>query len=128
MSTAFPGFADVAGAARLEACAVRDFVAALFGALLVLIAALARRALSLLPDFAFTDRAALLLAEARDAEDAGADLRFLDALDPAGALPFFATVRDDLLFAFLRAAMAKTLHARGFGSGENPAGDKSPDC
>jgi hypothetical protein len=115
---------------------VRDFVFTLFGAVAVLVffavfvAALARRALSLLADFAFADRAALLFATGRDARDAtAAGLRLRAELDAEDALLFFATVRDDFLLAFFRAAMSQALHARGFTSGETySAGDKSPDC
>ena len=135
VSTGFPGFAAVVGADRPVARAVGDFVVALFGvvvffALVVFFAALARRALTLLPDFAFESLADLLFATDREARDAGAaGLRLRAGLDAVDALLFFAAVRDDFVFAFFRAAMAKTLHARGFAASETClAGDKSPDC
>jgi hypothetical protein len=130
VSTDFPGFAVVVGAACREARVVRDFVVALFGALVVLAATLARRGLPLLADFALADRAALLFATDREGRDvAAAGLRFREALAVAGALRFLATVRDDFLFAFFRAAMADVLQTRGFAAGElNDASDKSLGC
>ena len=119
---------------------VGDFVVALFGvvvffAFVVVFAALARRALTLLPvsvlpDLAFESLADLLFATDREARDAGAvGLRLRAGLDAEDALLFFAAVRDDFVFAFFRAAMAKTLHARGFTASETClAGGKSPDC
>jgi hypothetical protein len=107
--------------------------------LVVLATALARRAASLLRVFVLPVRLVLLLAAERDelaaerdergADDAAADLRFRDAVDPVDALPFFATVRDVFPVAFFRAAMTHTLHTRRLASRAIPnAGDKSPDC
>ena len=117
ISTDFPGFAALAGSARAEARSVRVFVVALalFDALVVLAAALERRAPSLLPDFAFADRAALLLAadrDGREAEEPAAALRLRDGADAADAFPFLETVLDDFLLAFFRAAMAQTLQTQ----------------
>jgi hypothetical protein len=96
--------------------AVLVFVVALFDARAVLAAALERRALAVLPDFAFAERAALLLAADRDGREAAAEpattLRLRDGADAADALPFLETVLDDFLFAFFRAAMAKTLQTQ----------------
>ncbi|MGD1035601.1 MAG: hypothetical protein ABR878_00060 [Roseiarcus sp.] len=77
--------------------------------------ALGRRALSLLPDFALVDRAALLLTADRDdreAEEPATTLRLRGGADPGDALVFFATVLDDFLLAFFRAAMAQTLQTQ----------------
>jgi hypothetical protein len=87
------------------------FIVALarLGAVLALAEAAERRAIALLPDFAFADRAALLLAadrDGREAEERTTVLRLRDAVDPADALAFFKTVLDAFLVAFLRAAMA----------------------
>jgi len=79
------------------------------GAVLALAEAAERRAIALLLDFAFADRAALLLAadrDGREAEERTTVLRLRDAVDPADALAFFKTVLDAFLVAFLRAAMA----------------------
>jgi hypothetical protein len=116
-STDLPGFAAVAGSARAEALAARVFAVALtlFDALLVLAETLERRALALLPDFAFADRAALPFAADRDGREAGAlatALRLRDRDDLADALVFFETVLDDFLLAFFRAAMAQTLQTQ----------------
>ena len=95
--------------------AVLVFVVALFDARAVLAAALERRALAVLPDFAFAERAALLLAADRDGREAAepaTTLRLRDGADAADALPFLETVLDDFLFAFFRAAMAKTLQTQ----------------
>ncbi|MGD0641189.1 MAG: hypothetical protein ABSC22_10615, partial [Roseiarcus sp.] len=117
VSTGLPGFAAVAGSARAGVCATRVFAFALarFGALAALIDALERRPLSLLPDFAFAERAALLLAadrDGREAEELATALRLRGAVDPADALVFFETVLDDFLLAFFRAAMAHTLQTQ----------------
>jgi hypothetical protein len=112
MSTDFPDF--VVGAAH----AVRAFVVALapFEARAVLAAALARRALAFLPALAFAERAALLLAADRDGREAAAEpatsLRLRDGADAADVLLLLETVLDDFLFAFFRAAMAKTLQTQ----------------
>jgi hypothetical protein len=67
-----------------------------------------------LAGFTFADLAALLFAKDREARDADAvGLRLRVEVAPAGLL-FFATGRDDFLFAFFRAAMAIVLHARRF--------------
>jgi hypothetical protein len=110
--------------------AVLVFFVALFDARAVLPAALERRALAFLPDFAFAERAALLLAADRDGREAAAEpattLRLRDGADAADALLFLETVLDvletvldvletvldDFLFAFFRAAMAKTLQTQ----------------
>jgi hypothetical protein len=114
-SIGLPGFAAVAGCARAGACAVRgfDFTLARFAAL---VDAPARRTLSFAPDFAFADRAALLLAAGRDGRetaDAATALRLRGAAGPEDALVFFETVLDDFLLAFFRAAMVQTLQTRG---------------
>ena len=116
MSTDFPGFTAIADADRPEARAVRDFFfVALFGALDAVFEAPARRALSLLPDFAFADLAALLFVTDREARRAtAAGLRFRVGLDVGDALLFFATVRDDFVFAFFRVAIPNTPHKRTY--------------
>jgi ABC-type nitrate/sulfonate/bicarbonate transport system substrate-binding protein len=96
---------------RAAGDAARVLIVALarLAALLALAAAAARRETTLLLDFAFADRAALLLAadrDGRDAEEPTTDLRLRDAVDRADALAFFETVLDAFLVAFLRAAMA----------------------
>jgi hypothetical protein len=98
------------GACAADAAALVFVVAlARLGAVLALAKAAERRVLSLLLDFAFADRAALLLAADRDGRDAGEPttaLRLRDAVDPTDAFAFFETVLDAFLVAFLRAAMA----------------------
>jgi len=97
---------------RAKGAAARVFAAALARLGAVLALAAARRAISLLPDFALADRAALLLAVGRDGRAAAATaLRLRDAVDPADALAFFTTVLDAFLvaFLFLRAAMSSIL-------------------
>ncbi|HEY1941730.1 MAG TPA: hypothetical protein VGH40_06360 [Roseiarcus sp.] len=69
--------------------------------------------------FTFADLAALLFAKDREARDADAvGLRLRVEVAPAAGLLFFATGRDDFLFAFFRAAMAIVLHAREFVAAE----------
>ena len=96
-------------------------------ALSALAAAAARRETTLLPAFAFADRAALLLAADRDGRDGGANRRRPCACgtrSTADALAFFETVLDAFLLAFLRAAMAQTLQTHddsAAGASEAPA-------
>jgi hypothetical protein len=113
-----PGFAADAECARAGACPVRGFDAALarFAVWAVLVDALARRVVSLTPDFALAVRAALLLAADRDGRETApalAALRLRGAAVPADAFAFFETVLDDFLLAFFRAAMSQTLQTQG---------------